>query len=482
MAEMSPEKKSNALPNALVKDEEEGVAKAAGKLEQPEPRKYKWLAAFFMSVAFVSILANGGQAIANATKPVGTHAQKHVYAVGLTSRLNSAGGSVVAMVPCVEVSEAIASLQNGDSDQGLVMVPLPGGEFLTPSMSAAHYQVHEDSFGIEQIFLSGDDDVSYNVSCETSMAACETDPGLSCDVLPSAAVTALSFEDAFDGDFHRRLTHRLTHRRLIEAKLPPPPPPPSPSTPPTHAEVLRRRHAAVCVPRRKDFQKITCPVMGMLIKSGELVPSCDGMVDKQQTLAAMSAKGFPDKIATATTNDNFKSTKCSTCPDRIDPFEMNTINDPGVTFSPKGQPHEHFRSTGIRDMPRNQAEDRFKDAEERCVESAKPPKDRWDFEAITCMADFWDLDAGCGGARPTSNDVDRNKRPAGCCDNLAPRELCCESTAKKPQCRSQLHDTIEFLFDSFTENRKIRGGKKSTISKKDWKGMWLRSCFPGECS
>ena len=234
MAEMSPEKKSNALPNALVKDEEEGVAKAAGKLEQPEPRKYKWLAALFMWVAFVSILANGGQAIANATKPVGTHAQKHVYAVGLTSRLNSAGGSVVAMVPCVEVSEAIASLQNGDSDQGLVMVPLPGGEFLTPSMSAAHYQVHEDSFGIEQIFLSGDDDVSYNVSCETSMAACETDPGLSCDVLPSAAVTALSFEDAFDGDFHR-LTHRLTHRRLIEAKLPPPPPPPSPSPPPTYA-------------------------------------------------------------------------------------------------------------------------------------------------------------------------------------------------------------------------------------------------------
>ena len=212
MAEMSPEKKSNALPNALVKDEEEGVAKAAGKLEQPEPRKYKWLAALFMWVAFVSILANGGQAIANATKPVGTHAQKHVYAVGLTSRLNSAGGSVVAMVPCVEVSEAIASLQNGDSDQGLVMVPLPGGEFLTPSMSAAHYQVHEDSFGIEQIFPSGDDDVSYNVSCETSMAACDAHPGLLCDVLPSVAITAsspgaLSFEDAFDGDVRRRLTH-----------------------------------------------------------------------------------------------------------------------------------------------------------------------------------------------------------------------------------------------------------------------------------
>ena len=91
------------------------------------------------------------------------------------------------------------------------MIPLGNGEFSTPSMSAAHYQVHEDSFGMEQIFLSDDRDVSYNVSCATSMAACETHPGLLCDVLPSAAPSsspeALSFEDAFDGDVRRRLTH-----------------------------------------------------------------------------------------------------------------------------------------------------------------------------------------------------------------------------------------------------------------------------------
>ena len=64
MTEMSPEEESNALPKALVKNEEEGVANAAGKDEQPKPRNYKWLAAFFMSIAFVSILANGGLAIA----------------------------------------------------------------------------------------------------------------------------------------------------------------------------------------------------------------------------------------------------------------------------------------------------------------------------------------------------------------------------------------------------------------------------------
>jgi hypothetical protein len=151
MTEMSPENesKSNAPPKALVNDEEEGVANATGKDEQPELRKYKWLAAFFMSVALVSISANAGLTIAIVTKTVGTHTQKHVYAVSLT---DSAGESAVAKVPCVEVAEAI-------------------------------------------------------VSCvETSMAACETHPGLLCDVLPSAATAssaqALSYEDAFGGAIH----------------------------------------------------------------------------------------------------------------------------------------------------------------------------------------------------------------------------------------------------------------------------------------
>ena len=72
-------------------------------------------------------------------------------------------------------------------------------------MSAAHYQVHEDSFSVDQIFLSEDRDISYNISCETSMAACETNPFLLCDVLPSAVTPAgrralHAFEDAFDGE------------------------------------------------------------------------------------------------------------------------------------------------------------------------------------------------------------------------------------------------------------------------------------------
>ena len=164
---------------------------AAGKDEQPEPRNYKRLAVFFMSVALVSVSANAGLTIAILTKSLGIHTQEHAYAVSLTSRLDSAGESVVAEVPCVEALEVIASIKNGDDDQGLVMIPLGNGEFSRPAMSAAHYQVHEDSFGVEPIFLSDDRDISYNVTCETSMAACETSPFLLCDVLPSAVYSIL---------------------------------------------------------------------------------------------------------------------------------------------------------------------------------------------------------------------------------------------------------------------------------------------------
>ena len=65
-----------ALPKGLVKDEEEGVANAAGKDEQPGPRNYKRLAVFFMSVALVSVSANAGLTIAIVTKSVGAYTQK----------------------------------------------------------------------------------------------------------------------------------------------------------------------------------------------------------------------------------------------------------------------------------------------------------------------------------------------------------------------------------------------------------------------
>ena len=178
---------------------------------------------------------------------------------------------------------------------------------------------------------------------------------------------------------------------------------------------------------------------------------------------------FPTHIANATADDNFEGEKCDSCPHRINPFEMNTITN-DLKFSPKGGPHEHYRSTGIRDggvFP-----NKFDAAEGACV----PFGGVWDLNAITCMADFWDSDPGCNKTNTAprqSNDVDINKRPAGCCVDVPEGEPCCESTAQNQNCRSQLHGTITFLFDSYKN-------QNDNVSIEDWRGLWVDLCIPGD--
>ena len=147
---------------------------------------------------------------------VSTHGQKNVFEVTLTvsgRRLDEQGsGNIqepVAQVICKNVLLAISSIENGD-DESLVKITLGDGFFWEPRMSAASYHLHENSFGIDQLYLQDQPAVFYDVNCEMSKEACETHPGQTCDVLPSAASTAssaraLSFEDAFDGDVRRRL-------------------------------------------------------------------------------------------------------------------------------------------------------------------------------------------------------------------------------------------------------------------------------------
>jgi hypothetical protein len=155
---------------------------------------------------------------------VSTHGQKNVFDVTLTvsgRRLDEQGsGNIqghlqepVAQVICKNVLRAISSIENGD-DESLVKITVGDGIFWEPRMSAASYHLHENSFGIDQLYLLDQPAVFYDVNCEMSKEACETHPGHPCDVLPSAATAsrarALSFEDAFDGDIFegRRLTNR----------------------------------------------------------------------------------------------------------------------------------------------------------------------------------------------------------------------------------------------------------------------------------
>ena len=156
---------------------------------------------------------------------VSTHTQKNVYAVKLVPsqrRLDEQGSGsgnemMVAQVACKNVLAAIASIEHGD-DTGLVRIDFGNGDIWLPALSAASYHMQNDSFGMEQIFLSGRSETLYDVVCETTRLACDTNPGDLCDVVissanPSSTRRALSFEEAFDGDLDAQKISN--HRRLF---------------------------------------------------------------------------------------------------------------------------------------------------------------------------------------------------------------------------------------------------------------------------
>ena len=156
---------------------------------------------------------------------VSTHGQKNVYEVTLTFSRRALGeqgsggtheqhSSAVAQVSCANVLLAISSIENGD-DESLVKMSVGDGEFWEPRMSAASYHLHENSFGIEQIYLDDQRDVSYDVNCELSKANCKIAPDSVCDAVSSEVIfqkdedrRALSFEDAFDGDSEAKVYPR----------------------------------------------------------------------------------------------------------------------------------------------------------------------------------------------------------------------------------------------------------------------------------
>ena len=152
---------------------------------------------------------------------VSTHGQKNVFEVTITTagrRLDEQGSgdipgqsSAVAQVICANVLLAISSIENGD-DESLVKITLGDGMFWEPRMSASSYHLHEDSFGIDALYLNDQRGVLYDVDCEMSKEACESAPESLCDAVLSDGATlhdrrALTFEGAFDGDVRRRLTH-----------------------------------------------------------------------------------------------------------------------------------------------------------------------------------------------------------------------------------------------------------------------------------
>jgi hypothetical protein len=153
---------------------------------------------------------------------ISTVSQKKVYEVTLLplpSRCQLGGPStagdesstvvgkcLVCKLTCALVMEAISSIEEG-KDGSLAKINLGEGEFWEPSMSAAYYYLHETSYGIEQIYLDGQRDVSYDVTCAISKADCADSPDTPCDGVENPKVIfdddrrALSLDEAFDRSF-----------------------------------------------------------------------------------------------------------------------------------------------------------------------------------------------------------------------------------------------------------------------------------------
>ena len=218
-------------------EEARAAAKSAVKLRASNSRLWKvvfgvvtllvisWIGNAGLMVAVVTLskdLKVEGGSLKN-TKDGGaisTVSQKKVYEVTLLPsrrQLNkqSSGGTdesvekcLVCKLTCARVMEVISSIEEG-KDGSLVKIDLGDGEFWEPSMSAAHYYLHEKSFGIEQIYLDDQRDVSYDVTCAISKADCEIDADTLCngdrvqnsEVFLDDGRRALSFEEDFDGGF-----------------------------------------------------------------------------------------------------------------------------------------------------------------------------------------------------------------------------------------------------------------------------------------
>ena len=207
-------------------EEARAAAKSAVKLRASNSRLWRIVFGVF-AMLFLSWVGNAGLMVAVVTLSkdlkveagslknnkdggaISTVSQKKVYEVTLVSpsrrrQLEGSNGTnesstVVAQVICANVLEAISSIEKGN-DGSLVKMNLGDGEFWEPRMSTASYNLHENSFGIEQIYLDDLRDVSYDVTCEISQADCESTPNSLCNAVMNLEV--MSFGDAFDGDFN----------------------------------------------------------------------------------------------------------------------------------------------------------------------------------------------------------------------------------------------------------------------------------------
>ena len=146
------------------------------------------------------------------------------------------------------------------------------------------------------------------------------------------------------------------------------------------------------------WQRITCPVIGALFKSGDLVPNAAGVVTKAQTRAAMLRAGISEQKTIATTDGNFDHLPGDK--------EINLFNmDLQMAFDKplENRNKEHDFSTGVRDG----AEPNVKAY--KVFEQFIGNNDRWSQDDVAAAIEYYkkeknsnDVGKGIGGIQSLS--------------------------------------------------------------------------------
>ena len=141
------------------------------------------------AVVFLSkdLKVEGGALKEKNGNSISTLGQKTVYEATLGSGGTNENSTVVARVVCANVLLAISSIERG-IDGSLVKIDLGFGKVYEPRANAATYELQDNSFGIEQIYLDDQRDVSYDVTCEISKEDCENAPESLCNAVKSSEV------------------------------------------------------------------------------------------------------------------------------------------------------------------------------------------------------------------------------------------------------------------------------------------------------
>lgn len=265
--------------------------------------------------------------------------------------------------------------------------------------------------------------------------------------------------------------------------------------------------------------RINCPVMGALVKQGDLRPDCYGRVSKKQVKDAMLCTGISPNVVQKSSDSNFNHL----CPRKsevgrsnyanakhdctgvdettlvLNLYEMSTVTESQVGGGNEAEERnavEHFRSTGFRDRgdkdlggdieiaPKSLGyETRFE---------ASTSATEWTLQTVLDATALYDTDTptsleglvneqvyidSMGGTK--SSDTNGMFRPqyCGADDSLSPTTIV-ENGVARPNmahpCFSNYYGSISFMFQEFG----TPVGLQAKMSKLELKALFLDSDYP----